>query len=226
MNHVDTTNARISILYCTKWQIKVDESRTQWVTNSTSHEHHESCKYREPTNLDPILQPYCIWSVTSFCANLNRSYSCLGTLGTLNTHCHIPVRATSPLISVLPGESDRYRTKQIIIILVQWIQIHLELVRCVATHRTSTLPAILCQKAPVPIQTHSESPGVTLPFPLRLEKRPMRLRLKIEIEWHSKRNRLNMKWQLLKSRFATIFTIYIDYRSDFWEISPAPSPNW
>jgi len=27
---------------------------------------------------------------------------------------------------------------------------------------------------------------------------------------------------ILKSQFATIFTIYIDYRSDFSEISPAP----
>jgi len=37
----------------------------------------------------------------------------------------------------------------------------------VATHRTSTLPAILCQRAPEQIQTRSESPGATLPFPLR-----------------------------------------------------------
>ena len=43
----------------------------------------------------------------------------------------------------------------------------LEFVRCVATHRTNTLPAIQSQRAPVQIQTHSESPGATLPFPLR-----------------------------------------------------------
>jgi len=36
-----------------------------------------------------------------------------------------------------------------------------------ATHRTNTLPAILCQTVPVQIQTRSKSPGATLSFPLR-----------------------------------------------------------
>ena len=34
-------------------------------------------------------------------------------------------------------------------------------------HRTNTLPAILCQRAPVQVQTRSESPGATPSFPLR-----------------------------------------------------------
>ena len=80
------------------------------------------------------------------------------------------VGENSQQIWVLPGESDRYRTRQVVIILVRWTQIQLEFVRCVATHRTNTLPAILCQRAPVQIQTSSESPGATLPFPLRVSR--------------------------------------------------------
>jgi len=38
----------------------------------------------------------------------------------------------------------------------------------VATHRTNTLPTILCQRARVQIQTRYESPGATLPFPIRI----------------------------------------------------------
>jgi len=78
-----------------------------------------------------------------------------------------PVGDNSQHIWVLLGESDRYRTRQVVMILVRWIQIQLELVRWVATHRTNTLPAILCQRAPVKIQTRSESSGATFPFPLR-----------------------------------------------------------
>jgi len=81
--------------------------------------------------------------------------------------CHT-VGDHSHQICVLSEESDRYRTRQVVIILVRWIYIQLELVRCVATHRTNTLPAILCQRAPVQIQTRSECPGATLPSPLRL----------------------------------------------------------
>jgi len=58
----------------------------------------------------------------------------------------------------LPGESDRYKTRQVVIILVRWVAIQPELVRCVATHRTHIIPAVICRITPRKIQTQSESP--------------------------------------------------------------------
>ena len=84
-----------------------------------------------------------------------------------NAYRDTPVGQRFQQIWVLPGECDRYRTRQAVIILVRWIYIQLELVRCVAMHRTNTLPAIPCQRAPVQIQTRSESSAATLSFPIR-----------------------------------------------------------
>jgi len=89
------------------------------------------------------------------------------------------VGTNSQQIWVLPGESDRYRTRQVVTILRQ-VQ------NTTSCHNSGTInlnsigtstvrghtpykypPRNAMQRAPVQIQTRSESPGATLPFPLR-----------------------------------------------------------